>query len=271
MKVLITGNSGYIGSHLTDILNQEHIVYGLDTIQPVIPVEHFFDLDITQSWDLTQEFDCVVHLAALVKVGESEVDPISYYQSNVMGTINVLKRIKTKNFIFASTGVAEKCINPYGISKRAAEDCVAQHCRDNNIDYTTFRFYNVIGSRVTGPTNPDGLFYKLIEATRTGEFSIYGGDYDTVDGTAVRDYVHVDEICHAIKLAVNTPTNSIENLGHGNGKTVKEIVKIFKDTNNVNFDVKITNRRNGDLEISVLNNSSLYMKKMFSFEDLLKI
>jgi UDP-glucose 4-epimerase len=270
MKLLITGNSGYIGSHLCDLL-KEYDIYGLDITDPKIPVREFFNLDITQSWELEQEFDCVIHLAALVKVGESEVDPISYYQTNIMGTINVLRQIKTKNFIFASTGVAEKCTNPYGISKRAAEDCVAQYCRNNNVNYTTFRFYNVIGSRVVGPTNPDGLFYKLIEATKTGKFSIYGGDYNTPDGSAIRDYVHVDEICQAIKLAVNTPANSIENLGHGLGKTVKEIVQLFKATNNVKFDVKVVKRRVGDLEKSVLANPSVYMKKIFSFEELLKV
>jgi UDP-glucose 4-epimerase len=271
MKILITGNSGYIGSHLTHLLKQEHEVYGLDIVQPAIPVTDFFNLNINNSWQLSQEFDCVVHLAALVKVGESEIDPTSYYQTNVMGTINVLKQIKTKTFIFASTGVAEKCINPYGISKRAAEDCVVQHCRDSNIPYTLFRFYNVIGSSVAGPTNPDGLFYKLIEAIKTGKFSIYGGDYNTIDGTAVRDYIHVNEICHSIKLAVDTPTNNIENLGHGLGKTVKEIVQLFKSTNNVEFDVEVVGRRIGDLERSVLDNPSVYMKKMFSFEELLKV
>lgn len=271
MKILITGNSGYIGSHLTHLLKQEHEVYGLDIVQPAIPVTGFYDLDITKPWQLDQEFDCVVHLAALVKVGESEIDPINYYISNVMGTINVLNRIKTKNFVFASTGVAEKCINPYGISKRAAEDCVKQYCRDNCIPFTLFRFYNVIGSSVAGPTNPDGLFYKLIEATKTGKFSIYGGDYNTPDGSAVRDYVHVDEICHSIKLAVDIPTNGIENLGHGLGKTVKEIVQLFKATNNVEFDVEVVGRRIGDLERSVLDNPSVYMKKMFSFEELLKV
>jgi UDP-glucose 4-epimerase len=270
MKILITGNSGYIGSHLCDLL-KEHDVYGLDIVKPIIPVMDFYNLDITSNWQLPQEFDCVIHLAAIVKVGESEIDPINYYLTNVLGTINVLKQIKTKNFIFASTGVAEKCINPYGISKRAAEDCVTQFCRDNNIAYTTFRFYNVIGGSVAGPTNPDGLFYRLIEATKTGKFSIYGGDYNTLDGTAVRDYVHVDEICHAIKLAVTNPTNGIENLGHGLGKTVKEIVQLFKTTNNVEFDVKVVGRRAGDLEQSVLDNPSAYMKKMFSFEELLKV
>jgi UDP-glucose 4-epimerase len=270
MKILITGNSGYIGSHLTHLLKQEHEVYGLDIVQPAIPTTGFYNLDITEPWQLYHEFDCVIHLAALVKVGDSEIDPISYYQTNVMGTMNVLK-IKTKNFIFASTGAAEKCYSPYGVSKRAAEDCVKQYCQTNNIPYTIFRFYNVIGSSIVGPTNPDGLFYKLIEATKTGKFSIYGGDYNTLDGTAVRDYVHVDEICHSIKLAVDNPTNSLENLGHGVGKTVKEIVQLFKTTNNVDFDVEVVERRAGDLERSVLDNPSVYMKKMFSFEELLKV
>jgi len=132
----------------------------------------------------------------------------------------------------------------------------------------------VIGSTVVEPTNPDGLFYNLIQAMRTKEFTIFGNDYDTVDGTCVRDYVHVMEICEALKLAIEQPSNDMECLGHGVGHTVGEIVNLFREVNDIkNIDLltKIGPRRQGDLPISVLGNPSSYMKKMYEFRDLLKV
>jgi UDP-glucose 4-epimerase len=272
-KVLITGNSGYIGSHLTQILNKEYEVYGLDIALPKVEdIKDWYNVDIRKLFNIEQEFDAVVHLAALVKVSESELMPISYYITNLNGTMNVLNKIKTKNFIFASTGTADKCSSAYGISKRAAEDCVREYCiKHKPTPYTIFRFYNVIGSDGIAPTNPDGLFYNLIKAQTTNEFTIFGNEYNTADGTAIRDYVHVNEICNAIKLAIETPSNSIENLGHGVGHSVKEIVDIFQQTNNTTFAVKTGPRRKGDIEVSVLDNPSPYMKKLYSIKDLLKV
>ena len=269
-KILITGNSGYIGSHLTKILQTDYIVHGLDINLPKVPVSKFYHIDINSDFSIQENYDCVIHLAALVKVNEGEKDPIRYYNTNIVGTINVLNKIKTANFIFSSTGVAEKCQNAYGISKRAAEDCVKQICQ-SNINYTIFRFYNVIGSDGIPPTNPDGLFYNLMSATTKGKFTIFGDDYDTIDGTCIRDYVHVNEICHSIKLAIEHPSSKVENLGHGIGHSVKEIVDLFKKTNKVTFDVIIEPRRTGDLESSVLDNPSTYLKQLYSLEDLLKI
>lgn len=269
-KILITGNSGYIGSHLTKILQKDYIVNGLDINLPIVPVSKFHQIDINSDFYIDEPYDCVIHLAALVKVNEGEKNPISYYKTNVFGTINVLNKIKTSNFIFSSTGVAEKCQNAYGISKRAAEDCVKQLC-NSKTDYTIFRFYNVIGSDGIPPTNPDGLFYNLMSATTTGQFKIFGDDYNTVDGTCIRDYVHVNEICHSIKLAIENPSRQLENLGHGVGHSVKEIVDLFKKTNNVTFDVIVEPRRIGDLESSVLDNPSTYLKQLYSLEDLLKV
>jgi UDP-glucose 4-epimerase len=272
--ILITGNSGYIGSHLTKLLSQNdnYRLFGLDLVEPNIPVSGHYSLDIRKPEQLpTSQFDCVIHLAALVNVGESERDPKSYYDTNLIGTMNVLNKIHTKNFIFASTGAAEKCESAYGISKRAAEDVVRQHCTKNSIDYTMFRFYNVIGSDGIKPTNPDGLFYNLIKAIDTKEFTLYGNDYNTSDGTCIRDYVHVLEICNAIDLAIKTPSNTLENLGHGKGNSVQQMVDLFKKVNNVDFTVINGPRRKGDIETSVLDNPSKYMKNLFSFEQLLKV
>jgi UDP-glucose 4-epimerase len=186
--------------------------------------------------------------------------------------MNVINKIKTKNFIFASTGTAQDCTSAYGISKRAAEDVVREFATNHKpMPYTIFRFYNVIGSTVVKPTNPDGLFYNLIKASETGEFTIYGGDYNTGDGPCIRDYVHVNEICNSIKTAIEKPSGQLECLGHGKGYTVKEMVTIFESINNCKIDVKTGPRRKGDIEISVLKNVSPYMESLFAIGQLLKI
>lgn len=273
-KILITGNSGYIGSHLTRSLKSDYNVYGLDINDPQEPVTEHYKVDIRGDFasDNNDEFDAVIHLAALVNVGESEKFPVPYYDTNLGGTLNVLGNIKTKNFIFASTGAAEGCSSAYGISKRAAEDCVRSICGTYNTPYTIFRFYNVIGTEGFKPTNPDGLMYSLMKAVETGEFTIFGTDYnESWDGTCVRDYVHVMEICEALKDAIETPANSIECLGHGVGYTVREIVDKFQLVNDCIFDVKRGPRRKGDLPASVLENVSPYMKNLYKIEELLKI
>jgi len=276
-KVLITGNSGYIGSHLSKMLmdTMKYEVHGLDIRDPQYALNRFYRQDINRQFSLDEEFDAVIHLAALVNVGESEQIPIQYYITNLNGTMNVINKVKTKNFIFASTGAAVGCESAYGISKRAAEDVVKEYCTHHNKkDYTIFRFYNVIGTTVVPPTNPDGLMYNLMKARETGEFTIFGNDYDTRDGTCVRDYVHVMEICDALKQAIEKPSNQIECLGHGVGRTVGEIVDLFRRVNNIpniNLLTKIGPRRKGDLAVSVLDNVSPYMKELYSFEDLLKV
>jgi UDP-glucose 4-epimerase len=272
-KVLVTGSSGYIGSHLCKMLENDYEVHGLDIRMPQVPVKNFHQVSINQPFNITEEYDTVIHLAALVNVGESEVKPISYYITNLNGTMNVVNKIKCKNFIFASTGAAEGCTSAYGISKRAAEDVVREYCTVHSPkDYTTFRFYNVIGSTVVGPTNPDGLMYNLMKARETGEFTIFGTDYErTSDGTCVRDYVHVNEICDALRTAIERPSNQIECLGHGVGYTVNEIVNLFQKVNDVDFDVIKGPRRKGDIEVSVLENVSPYMPILYTLEQLLKV
>lgn len=271
-KVLITGSSGYIGSHLCKMLENEYEVYGLDVCPPQVEMDKFLQININQQFNVEEEFDAVIHLAALVRVGESEVKPIPYYITNLNGTMNVVNKIKCKNFIFASTGAAQDCASAYGISKRAAEDVVREFCTLHRpTPYTIFRFYNVIGSTVVAPTNPDGLMYNLIKAKTSKEFTIFGDDYNTSDGTCVRDYVHVNEICDSLSQAIEKPSNQIECLGHGVGRTVVDIVNMFKEVNNINFEVKVGPRRKGDIESSVLENVSPYMRNLYSMEELLKV
>jgi UDP-glucose 4-epimerase len=274
-KILITGNSGYIGSHLSKMLMDtlKYEVHGLDIREPQQAMNRFYRQDINRLFTIDEEFDAVIHLAALVNVGESEQIPIQYYITNLNGTMNVINKVKTKNFIFASTGAADSCESAYGISKRAAEDVVKEFCTKHRpTPYTIFRFYNVIGSDGFAPTNPDGLMYNLIKARETGEFTIFGTDYErTSDGTCVRDYVHVNEICDALMQAIEKPSNSIECLGHGVGYTVKEIVNLFQKVNDVDFDVIKGPRRKGDIEVSVLENVSPYMRNLYTMEELLLV
>lgn len=272
-KILVTGSSGYIGSHLCKMLENDYEVHGVDIQEPKIEVPKFYKIDISRMFALNNGiiYDAVVHLAALVRAGESVERPISYYVTNLNGTMNVLNKIKTKNFVFASTGLAAKCNNPYAISKRAAEDVVRAYCKMAETTFTAFRFYNVIGSTVVPPTNPDGLFYKLMEALDTKQFTIYGDDYPTADGTCERDYVHVEEICHGIKLAIECPTNKVECLGHGIGYSVKQMVQLFQTVNNASIDVKIGPRRDGDDAYAVLDSVSPYMKNMFSLAEILLV
>ena len=272
-KILITGNSGYIGSHLCKMLDSEYELWGLDLNNPQYPIQHHRKHDIRQALpDNKNTFDAVIHLAALVSVGESEKKPTDYYMTNFIGTLNVLKTVKCRNFIFASTGAAESCNSAYGTSKRAAEDCVREWCEFLKLPYTIFRFYNVIGSDGFDPTNIDGLMHKLMQAKDTGKFTIFGKDYtESWDGTCVRDYVHVNEICDALRTAIEKPSNSIECLGHGVGYTVKEMVSMFEVVNDINIDITYGPRRKGDIPSSVLENVSPYMKNLYDIKDLLKI
>jgi UDP-glucose 4-epimerase len=270
-KILITGNSGYIGSHLTMLLKDEYVLHGLDLKVPQIDTNYHLIRDIRRpSFHLDRTYDAVVHLAALVNVGESVHEPIAYYDTNMNGTMNVLRNTKTKNFILASTGGAQDCLSPYSVSKRAAEDCTRQFCEENDTPFTIFRFYNVIGSDGIAPTNPDGLMYNLWRAPETRKFTIFGDDYDcSKDGTCVRDYVHVMEVCNAIRLAIEKPSGQIECLGHGVGYTVQEMVRLFQRVNEVEFRIEYGPRRAGDLPSSVLENVSPYMEKLYAMEELL--
>ena len=171
-KVLVTGSSGYIGQHLVKLLKREgYEVFGIDNqkcINDYLKYKNFLEIDIRYDiedflfalGDWPDEFDAVIHLAALVRVNESVEQPYSYYNTNINGTTNVLHGLRYKNFIFASTGAAQNPISPYALSKRVAEDIVHEACHDSN--YTIFRFYNVIGTDGVSPTNPDGLFSNLI-------------------------------------------------------------------------------------------------------------
>jgi len=271
-KILITGSSGYIGRHLLDVLPDCYTV-GLDCQFKPQSADKFILQNILENKMVEGEFDCVVHLAGLVNVGDSVKNPMRYYETNVAGTLKMLEHVDYKHFIFASTGAAENPNSPYALSKRVTEDMVRQYCRLNNKDCTIFRFYNVIGSAGYDPTNMDGLMYNLIKAgMETGVFNVYGDDYDTYDGTALRDYIHVSEVCQAIKSAIELPSDgTVQNLATGSGYSVLQMVDFFKEVNDMDFQVNVLPKRPGDLARSVLGDISPYMKELFTIQEKLKV
>lgn len=273
-KILVTGSEGYIGQHLCSLLEKQDVeLHRLDNRLDYRTVKkHKLDIRYlgnpfrtSNIYDI--EFDTVIHLAALVQVGESVKQPWLYYDTNINGTLNVLENLKYKNFIFASTGAASDPASPYGFSKRCAEDIVKEWAPV----HTIFRFYNVTGSEGFPATNPDGLFYNLNKAVETGTFELYGTNWNTKDGTCVREYIHVMDICHAIVKAIDNPTNDVENLGYGDTRTVKEIVNIFKEVNGVDFQVIYKEARPGDLESIYLDNPSKLVTRNYTYEEMLRL
>ena len=271
-KILVTGSSGYIGRHLLDVLPNYYTV-GLDNKFKPQSSDKFILQNILENKVVEGEYDAVVHLAALVNVGDSVKNPMRYYDTNVTGTLKMLEHVDYKHFIFASTGAAENPNSPYALSKRVTEDMVREYCQLNNKDCTIFRFYNVIGSAGYDPTNVDGLMYNLITAgVETGVFNVYGDDYDTYDGTPLRDYIHVSEVCQAIKSAIELPSDgTIQNLATGSGYSVLQMVDFFKEANNMEFEVNVLPRRPGDLARSVLGEVSPYMVEQYSIVEKLKV
>ena len=133
-KILITGNSGYIGSHLSKLLEGEYEIYGLDLNNPQHPIQSHRKHDIRQKLPANANtFDAIIHLAALTQVGESVNYPTAYYNTNINGTNWIRNIVKHKKFIFASTGSAEGMASPYSISKRVAEDMLIEQEPDCTI------------------------------------------------------------------------------------------------------------------------------------------
>lgn len=257
MKILLTGSEGYIGSHVKRALKAHDV----------------FCIDLKLGTDIRRpvmvDVDVIVHLAALVKVGESVMQPWPYYDTNVNGTKNVIDATQGAKFILASTGAAFNPTSPYGTSKVAAEDLVKAYCKN----YTIFRFFNVGGYSVQPPTNEDGVFGACKRAALNGKFTIFGNDYDTKDGTAVRDYIHVDDIANAIVRAVEEPAANTpyEPLGSGKSYTVREYAEAFCAINGVDFDIIKGPRRAGDLAVSEVPFMSRFMQPTKTLEDIVRL
>ena len=249
-RVVITGCEGYIGT----VLKQRISALG-------------YDID---TWDIRKRLEtpmenvtCVVHLAGLVRVGESTKNPLKYYDTNVTGTLNVIRAFPNAKMVFASTGAAFDPDSPYGHSKAMSEQIIKDSCKE----YTIFRFYNVGGGK---PTNPEGLPMAIEKAKKSKEFIIYGDNYNTKDGTCIRDYVHVEDIVDALVKAVKEPgaMTDYEPLGSGKSYTVKEYLAAYQEVHNKVFKIKIGDRRVGDLERSEVPFLSEFINPIRDLKDI---
>ena len=279
-KVLVTGATGYIGAHLCKILHQNNVeVEAVDanihesSNDVSAYVKKFTELDVTQSIPKrisNKKYDAVVHLAGMSTVGDSWINPFEFYRVNIMGTAIVASTINTDHFIFASTASAWGMDSPYARSKVAAEDVIKQICAN----YTIFRFFNVSGSdgefkQQDQPTHLIRLAAQVAAGKRE-TLTINGDDYDTPDGTCVRDYVHVVDLCNSILTAIDSgPKNTPhESLGSNTGHSVHEVVRAMQHTTGEKVPVVIGPRRPGDTPICVVDNPSDYNVVTKTLEDM---
>lgn len=294
MKICVVGGAGYIGSHtVCELIDAGHRVIIIDDLSnaaksAVHSEASFYNVDITDSRALdtafkvecaAEPFDAVMHFAAKIVVPQSVENPSLYYYNNVEGTRSLLETMvknRCKNIIFSSTasvyGETEtgvcgeetptKPTNPYGETKLAAEKMIAWFAKAHNMNYCIFRYFNVAGAHRSLKI---GLWHEnithIIPATIEAAIGmrerliVFGSDYNTPDGTCVRDYVHVSDIAHAHLLAIDLlqkNRSEIINLGSNRGFSVKEVIDEVSKRRPVNFEYG--NRRAGDAAKIVASN-----------------
>ena len=295
MKILLTGGTGYIGSHtaveliergyeieiLDNLFNSKITVLDdIEKITGVKPKFHKVDLlDVPAMEKVFEEgkFDLVIHFAGLKAVGESVEKPLKYYENNVGGTINLLKCMKkydVNKIVFSSSatvygdqGVAELTedmqtgvgiTNPYGETKHVIEEILKDVAEaDQKFEATILRYFNPVGAHKSGligedPNDIPNNLMPIIMKVSTGEIkelSVYGDDYDTPDGTGMRDYIHVVDLAkgHVAAIEKMKPGVSIYNLGTGKATSVLEMVAAFEKASGKKLQYKIVGRRAGDL------------------------
>lgn len=277
-RVLVTGCNGYIGSHVVKMLAEHGYdvegwdidIHGDDHNDVSKYLTNFFAEDVNNISCAWTQFDSVVHLGGLSVVPQSMLEPTAYYNTNIMGTDALLRKVGTPHILFASTSSAWEMASPYARSKVGAEDVI----KEKADGYTIFRFFNVSGTdgrhRQIGPaTHLIRVAAEAAAGKREG-MKIYGTDYDTRDGTCIRDYVHVCDLASAIVEGVNNgPRNTdYECLGSNTGYSVREVISTMKDVTGVDFTVEEDGRREGDAVISVVDELSPLITLTKSLEDM---
>lgn len=309
MTILVTGGTGYIGSHtVVELINNKYDVVIIDNlsnskidvvdkiekitgIRPKFYLGDVCDKDILNKIFEENKIDAVIHFAGYKAVGESVEKPLMYYRNNIDSTLSlceVMKEHKCMNFVFSSSATVygdperlpldEKCrlstTNPYGTTKLFIEQILKDICNSSkNFSVAVLRYFNPVGGHESGllGENPNGIPNNLVPyivKVACGELdhlTIFGNDYDTEDGTGVRDYIHVVDLAkgHVNAIEYVTKNKGIDyfNLGTGRPYSVLELVNTFSRVNDTEVKYEFGPRRSGDIA-SCYADCSYAMKKL---------
>lgn len=295
--ILVTGGAGYIGSHtvkkLIDKGNEVLIIDNLsrgfkEALHPKAKYEKADLLDINSLFKVFSKYkiESVIHFAAFAYVGESVENPELYYNNNVVGSFNLIKIAKDsgiKKFVFSSTcsiygnpevipiseNEASKPINPYAKTKLMIENILNDFDTSYGLKYVALRYFNAAGCSDDGDIgeshNPEPHLIPLVLKTILGEknkLNIFGNDYDTPDGTCIRDYIHVFDLADAHIRALNYldkgNNSTIINLGTGDGNSVMDIINISEKITGKKVKYEFCSRRKGDPAVLVADNKKAH-------------
>lgn len=286
MKILVLGGAGYIGSHtVIELINENIEVVIIDNLETgyekaIHPQAKFYKGDLRDKafmrsvFEKEKNIDGVIHFAANSLVGESMENPLKYYDNNLNGTkilLEVLVEYGIDKVVFSSTAatygepktipIKEKdhtCpTNCYGETKLAMEKMFGWVEKAHGINYVSLRYFNACGAHESGEIGeshmPETHLIPLVlqVANKKREYiSVFGDDYDTKDGTCVRDYIHVTDLANAhilaVKHLIDGKESGIFNLGNGVGFTVKEVIEVARKVTGHPIELRVENRRNGD-------------------------
>lgn len=295
MAILVAGGAGYIGSHTAAellALNEDVII--LDNLQKghkgAITGGKFCQGDLRDDEFLDRVFrendiEAVIHFAADSLVGESVTEPLKYYNNNVVSTLRLLTKMKecgVKKIVFSSTAATygepesipivetDKTVptNPYGETKLTVEKALKWSDNAYGIKYVSLRYFNAAGAHISGKIGedhtPESHLIPIILQAALGKreyIQIFGDDYETPDGSCIRDYIHVTDLAQAHILALgklrNGGDSSIYNLGNGKGFSVKEVVNLARKVTGVNIKEVMGGRRAGDPAVLVASSEKI--------------
>jgi UDP-glucose 4-epimerase len=295
MKVLVTGGAGYIGSHVVrqlgeaghDVVVYDNLSTGFEwaVLAGKLIVGDLADTEALGQLFKNNKFEAVLHFAASIVVPESVANPLQYYGNNTRNTLNLLIQVQANNIpymVFSSTAavygmpdstvITEQTplapINPYGASKMMSERMIQDLASATHLNYTILRYFNVAGADLRGrigQATPEATHLikvacECAQGKRPG-MKVFGTDYDTRDGTCIRDYIHVEDLAKAHVMALEHMQkgggSNVLNCGYGIGFTVKEVIDVVKELSGSHFDVDETDRRPGDPDALIASNEKI--------------